>query len=188
MILRSWYFYDIESTLRWMFQWLLMLQMRYKHKRAKAWCLDPLRAWTGIRANAQGLESSLSASFQPSLQFGDILTPRKKHKKLIKVEAEMLDEEINNLSGCPKWQVQNKKRGTVLFRLEQNRWWQILYELDWNISFPSSIPTFPMERRIDFVSSSYDHCCDATCSGKIVVFKSWGNEYWKEEKFRKTHS
>lgn len=96
-------------------------------------------------------EQPLTASSHLSLQFRGVLTPRKKHKQLIKVKAAMLDEEINNLSGCPKWQVQNKKRGMVtLFRLEQNWWWQIIYELDWNISFLSSVSPFPTEQEIDF--------------------------------------
>lgn len=54
-------------------------------------------------------EQRLTASSHLPLHFSNFLTPRKKHKQLIKVYTEMLDEEINNLSGCLKWQVQNKQ-------------------------------------------------------------------------------
>lgn len=58
----------------------------------------------------------------------------------------------------------------TLFRLEQNRWWQIIYELDWNSSFLLSV-SFSNGAKHNFISSSYDHYCNATCS----VFYLRGN-------------
>lgn len=59
-------------------------------------------------------------------------------------------------------------RGMVtLFRLEQNRWWQIIYELDWNSSFPLSVSlhfSFSNGEKDNFLSSSYDCYCNASCS------------------------
>lgn len=63
----------------------------------------------GFQVNTWLWEQPLTASSHLPLQFSNFFTSRKKHKQLIKVYTEMLDEEINNLSGCLKWQVQNKQ-------------------------------------------------------------------------------
>lgn len=64
--------------------------------------------YESFQMNSRLWEQPLTASSHLPLQ-SDFPTPRKKHKQLIKVYTEMLDEEINNLSDCPKWQVQNKQ-------------------------------------------------------------------------------
>lgn len=94
-------------------------------------------------------EQPLTAPSHLPLQFSDFFTPRKKHKQLIKVYTEMLDEEVNNLSGCLKWQVQNKRAWwhyLGLSRIDDDRLF-----INWIETAPfPCLSHFPMEQKIIF--------------------------------------
>lgn len=124
--------------------------MKSKWKCAKAWRTDPLRACPGVPVNPPEFGSSLS------------------HKQLIQVETEMLDEEINNLSGCPASDKFKTKRGAWwhclgLSRIGDDRWFMICIEAS---PFPRLHPLLQWStgQIFFFLGSSYDHYCDAISS------------------------